>query len=121
MPFTSPGAPVDPLATFVWLKTETVVARPGGGKAQATPLRAQVSHIATVGSSADSVVIDRVAYKDDWQMIHNGGQNPVQVLAKGDDTINGQPAGVGISLVAGAWAVLHCFANGAWLGPTQIG
>jgi hypothetical protein len=122
MPLFNPSAPIDPLGTYLWLRTQDgIVAKPGGGRTGATKLNGQQCRIVSVATSGDSVVIDRPAWKNDWLTILNDGSSPVQIYAQTTDTLNGVAGVTGISLVAGAEAWLTCYTDGAWRGPVGLG
>jgi hypothetical protein len=121
MPFTSPGSPTDPLATYVWHLPQTnITAHAGGTRALAVPLTGQYCRITVSATAADSVAIQRPALAGDEIIIRNDGAAAAQVFPAGNDTINGVAAATGISLASGATAQLICYENGAWRGPVAL-
>lgn len=96
-----------------------VVARAGGGHANATPLPGAINNVARVLTVADSVsLLQMVPGEMIW--VINTGVQAAQVYGYGTSTINGSPTDTGVSHPAGKIglyiAITPANIRAGWLG-----
>lgn len=92
---------------------DSITARAGGGQTLATPLTAEMSRIATVATSGDSVMLPASA-PGLTIFIENAAANPMQVYGASTDTINAVATATGVSQMSGSVVVYTCYTAGAW-------
>lgn len=90
-----------------------ITAHAGGGQASAYQLTKEMSRVATVATSGDSVVLPASA-AGLTIILENAGANPMQVFGLGTDTVNGVAAATGVSQMQGSVVIYTCYAAGAW-------
>lgn len=90
-----------------------VTAHSGGGKASATPVAAQMTHVGTVAAAADSMLMFP-ALKDRVAFLRNSGAHALQLFGQGSDTINDVATATGISVANGTGIWLFCPVDGKW-------
>lgn len=89
----------------------------GGGQAGATALQTAISHVTTVTTSGDSVVLGFPATAGIFGVaVINDTANALQLFGLGNDTIKNAAANVGVSVPGGSMMVLWCPTSGAWFG-----
>jgi hypothetical protein len=88
-------------------------AHAGGGQGSAVVLTAQFNEVATVATAADSAAL-LTSTPGLWQGVQNAGAHALQLFGQGADTINGSPAGTGVSIPAGHSAICFCAVAGKW-------
>lgn len=90
-----------------------IVANPGGGQANATPITAQTARVTTVATAGDSIKLPTSAPGLELLVI-NSGANPVQVFGSGPDTIDGIASATGVSQMPNSLVIYTCASAGAW-------
>lgn len=90
-----------------------VTAHAGGGKASAVALTAQIVHIGTCATAADSVLLFP-AKRGVWCFIRNQGAAASQVFGQGTDTINGVATATGVSQGASTGRLYFSPKDGEW-------
>lgn len=108
----------EPVATIA-PAADNLVARAGGGQANALQLSAIYNRVTTVVTAGDSVKLPPSKPGDQRTVLNSGASN-LQVYGSGSDTINGAPAATGITVAPGKEAEVICFSYGAWLGPVAL-
>jgi hypothetical protein len=107
----------DPRLTAPNLIQETaadgVVARAGGGQANATAITTQTTRVITVAAPGDSVVLPP-SQPGLELIIINHGINPMQVYGLGSDMINDVASATGVSQMQGSVVIYTCVSTGAW-------
>lgn len=98
---------------FLNVVASTIVARAGGGKANATPTTSGNVLVSTVATAADSILLP-APKAGDIMWVRNAGANACQAFAAGTATIDGAATGTGVSLTAGKHYMLTSYADGAW-------
>lgn len=93
--------------------TDGLVAKAGGGRSGATVLVAPQSHVTTVATAADSVVLPKAVVGLSIETV-NSGANSMQVFANGSDTIDGTAGATGVAHAAGKSAKYSCVQAGVW-------
>jgi hypothetical protein len=94
-----------------------IVARAGGLRPAATPLRAAINHITVCATAADSVALP-AAIGGQMVMVINTGAMSAQVYAAlgTNDVINGFSAGAGVPLAAASKEAFISPGPGFWFG-----
>lgn len=114
----SPLSP-DNLAAFRYLigtnQEDGITAFAGGGQANAVPLSAQQSRVATVASGNDSVSLPKITNQTPNEakpgsvgmlmLVRNAGASSMQVYGATPDTINDVATGTGVAVGAGKSAL----------------
>lgn len=92
-----------------------IVAKAGGGAANATKVSAAINRITTAATAGDSVALP-AAGGGRQMSVYNGGAAAVQVFAAvgSGDTINAVAGTTGVSLPAGKAASFSSPAKGVW-------
>jgi hypothetical protein len=98
---------------FLESSQDNIVAKAGGGQAQATQLNSQTSRIITVATAGDSVMLPPSAPGLELIVI-NHGANSMQVYGNGTDTIDDQSASAGVSQMANSMVIFTCVTAGNW-------
>ena len=102
------------LATPQWQTNPGLTALAGGGLSSSTPVLLNGTNLlATVASSADSVVLPK-AVPGMVVVLANAGANPAQVFGNGSDTINGTAGATGISVANAKRTMFIAFDLGVW-------
>lgn len=91
----------------------SVTAHAGGGQASAKALSAAISHVGTVATAADSVVLPPAKAGLQRTLI-NRGANACQVFGASPDTINGVATATGVSHAASTVKTYYCPVDGQW-------
>lgn len=101
--------------TYVKASAATgITAYAGGGQTNATQLAAQINHVTTVATAADSVKLPASAVGMTVVVINGAASNSMQVFGAGTDTINDVATATGVAQAAGKTATYHCPVAGKW-------
>lgn len=92
----------------------SITAYAGGGQTNATALTAQINHVTTVATAADSVKLPVSAAGMSVTVINGAASNSMQVFGAGTDTINDVATATGVAQAAGKSATYHCPVAGKW-------
>jgi hypothetical protein len=90
-----------------------IIATAGGGQANAYPLNATFSKVATVITTGDSVILPK-ANIGDYGSIANAGANAFQLFGQTGDFINSTAGATGISVASGKNLFYFCAQTGYW-------
>jgi hypothetical protein len=94
-----------------------IVARAGGLRPAATPLRAAINHITVCATAADSVALPAAVGGQVIMVINTGAQSAQVYAAVGtNDVINGFSAGAGVPMAAASKEAFISPAPGLWFG-----
>ena len=107
---TSPGSGMN---LFYEYAQDGVTAYAAGGQANATPLVAQTSRIATAAAVGASVMLPPSSPGLELLVI-NHGANPIQVFGNGNDTIDDIAAATGVTQMQSSLVIYTCATSGAW-------
>ncbi len=102
------GYDLNKLSDLLGSTQNGIIARAGGGKANATALNASKCRIATAATAADSVRLPS-GYPGFEVSIYNAGVASVQVFGSNRDTINNVATGTGVAQAAGVTALYTCY------------
>ena|SRR5215831_2616541 len=92
-----------------------IVARAGGGRANATPLKAAINHITACATANDSVALPPAVGGQEVAVLNSGVASTQVFAAVGtSDTINGVIAATGVPLASGARAKFVSPGPGLW-------
>jgi hypothetical protein len=97
--------------------TTGIVARAGGLRPAATPLRSAINHITVCATANDSVALPAAVGGQVIIVINTGAASAQVYAAVGtNDTINGFSAGAGVPLAAASKEAFISPALGLWFG-----
>lgn len=101
------GPALQKLASLIGSTQADLVAKAGGGKANAVQLNSAICEIDVAATGADSVKLPP-GYSGLQVFIANGGASSVQVFGSGNDTINGVDTATGVAQGPGLSALYAC-------------
>jgi hypothetical protein len=107
------SSPASGMNLFYEYAQDGIVAYAGGGQANATPLVAQTSRIATAAAAGASVLLPPSSPGLELLVI-NHGANPIQVFGAGTDTIDDVAYGTGVTQMQSSLVIYTCATSGAW-------
>lgn len=109
----APGQSVN--AVILESTTDAIVARAGGGQGLATPLTAKFNRVATVATTADSVLLP-AALAGMAVRVRNDGANAMNVYPQNNgDIINALAVNTAFSQAAAGLTVVYvCYTTGKW-------
>ena len=92
---------------------DNIVAKAGGGQANAFNLTAEMNRVTTVATAADSVKLPP-AQPGLGLLLVNHGANSMQVFGQAGDTINDVASATGVPQMQNSTVFYFCFTAGAW-------
>lgn len=103
------GGDLQKMASQMYDTQGDIVARAGGGKANATRITSPNALVTTAASGNDSVLLPP-GYIGLQVFLANAGAQSIQVFGANSDTINGVATGTGVAQAAGLSAIYRCLA-----------